>query len=138
MPSIIYMFLNGNNLETVAGIMLLRNTIAYLGIARCNLHTLPADLSKFKSLSYFDARDNYLTSLDSGLKTLLEANNVESYFSGNDKLCSTDTSLDCEPLCSKTCWSRKVSGNGRCDLNCNLKECDYDDGDCIDAKAYSS
>ena len=61
---------------------------------------------------------------------LINRNNVESYFAGNVVLCNEDSELDCEPLCSKTCWSRKVSKDGFCDTSCNSKNCDYDGGDC--------
>ena len=58
---------------------------------------------------------------------------VESYFSGNLDLCTsnTDKSLDCEPLCSKYCWSRNVIKDGYCDIECNDKLCNYDGGDCL-------
>ena len=51
------------------------------------------------------------------------------YFSGNT-VCQTDKSLDCDPLCSDTCWSRRVSDDGICDVTCISKECDFDGGDC--------
>ena len=60
---------------------------------------------------------------------LIEINDIESYFSGN-QVCSTDSSLDCEPLCSKTCYSRQASNNGHCDFSCNSKACKFDGGDC--------
>ena len=63
------------------------------------------------------------------LKQLLETNDVESYFSGNP-VCNIDDSLDCEPLCSKSCWSRKVSNDGICDIDCNSESCEFDGGDC--------
>ena len=63
------------------------------------------------------------------MKKLIKTNNVESYFSGNE-VCSIDKSLDCEPLCSKYCWSRHVKKDGYCDVECNSYECEYDGGDC--------
>ena len=79
---------------------------------------------------YLDARDNNITHVDDELKELIQTNNVESYFSGNYGVCSTDESLDCKPLCSKQCWSRRVSNDDYCDVECNSYECDYDGGDC--------
>ena len=40
-------------------------------------------------------------------------------------------SLDCKPLCSKYCWSRKATNDGFCDIDCNQGVCEYDGGDCI-------
>ena len=108
----------------------MKDNIVYLGIARCNLKSLPSYLSKFKYLRYLDVRDNEIENVDDNLKTLLRTNNgVESYFAGN-AVCVKDSSLDCEPLCSKTCWSRKVRNNDECDVSCKSKECNYDGGDC--------
>ena len=70
-----------------------------------------------------------ITNVGGDLIDLFRTNDVESYFSGN-VVCMKDGSLDCEPLCSKTCWSRKVGNNGECDVSCNSKECHYDGGDC--------
>ena len=47
--------------------------------------------------------------VDDDLKRTFETNDVESYFSGN-AVCMKDV-LDCEPLCSKYCWSRKVGND---------------------------
>ena len=70
-----------------------------------------------------------ITNVGGDLIDLFRTNDVESYFSGN-VVCMKDGSLDCEPLCSKTCWSRKVGNNDECDVSCNSKECHYDGGDC--------
>eukprot|EP00944_MAST-04C_sp_MAST-4C-sp1_P010578 g10578.t1 len=129
LPNIIDLYLNGNNLESFPSDSL-KDNIVSLGIARCNLKSLPSYLSTFKYLRYLDVRDNEIENVDDDLKTLLRTNNgVESYFSGN-AVCVKDSSLDCEPLCSKTCWSRKVRNNDECDVSCKSKECDYDGGDC--------
>ena len=71
--------------------------------------------------------------IDDNLKLLMERNGVETYFAGNG-VCSTDSSLDCEPLCSKHCWSRRVSNDGYCDVDCGTEECQFDGGDCNDLK----
>ena len=107
----------------------LQDSLVDLGISRCNLKSLPLYLSGFKRLAYLDARDNNITTIDDSLKELIATNHIESYFSGNE-VCNWDKSLDCEPLCSKYCWSRHVSKNDECDINCNSYECDYDGGDC--------
>ena len=78
-----------------------------------------------------DARDNNITTVDDDLKALINKNAIESYFSGNEKLCKSDKSLDCEPLCHKYCFSRKVANDGYCDVGCNHEVCKYDGGDCI-------
>jgi hypothetical protein len=128
-PNLIMLFLNGNKLLKFPD-KSLQDKLFWLGVARCSLKSLPKYLSEFKSLTYLDARDNNITHVADELKELIQTNNVESYFSGNDGVCSTDESLDCKPLCSKYCWSRRVSNDDYCDIECNSYECDYDGGDC--------
>ena len=127
-PNLLDLYLCGNNIIQFPDESL-KHTLSYLSVSRCNLKSLPLYLSKFQSLVYFDARDNNIVEIDDGLKTLLKNNDAESYFS-NNPVCKNDKSLDCEPLCSKTCWSRKVSNDGFCDVMCNTEECKYDGGDC--------
>ena len=129
LPNIVDLYLNGNNLQSFPS-KSLKDNLSYLGIARCDLKSLPLYLSEFKNLKYLDARDNAIIKVDDDLKELIEGNDVESYFSGNRILCKVDKSLDCEPLCSNMCWSRKVGKDRRCDVSCNSKECNYDEGDC--------
>ena len=50
--------------------------------------------------------------------------------SANNPICNIEKSIDCKPLCSKFCWSKKVSKDEYCDETCNSKECDFDGGDC--------
>ena len=128
LPNIAFLYLNGNNLQAFPSESL-KDNLVDLGIARCNLTSLPSYLSKYKHLKYLDARDNNILNVNGDLIELFRTNYVESYFSGN-KVCVKDGSLDCEPLCSKTCWSRKVGNNDECDVSCNSKECHYDEGDC--------
>ena len=128
LPNIVDLYLNGNNLQAFPSESL-KDTLVGLGIARCNLKSLPSYLSTVKSLKYLDARDNSITSVSDDLKRLLENNEVESYFSGN-VVCKTESSLDCEPLCSKVCWSRHVANNGECDISCNSNDCHFDGGEC--------
>ena len=128
MPNLLFLYLNGNPLEKFPDESLKAKLID-LGISGCNLKSLPSYLSEFKELRYLDARDNNITMVDDDLKKLLETNKVESYFSGN-AVCAVDNSLDCEPLCSKSCWSKAVSNNGICDVNCNTEACAFDGGDC--------
>ena len=128
LPNVAFLYLNGNILESFPSESL-KDNLVDLGIARCKLKSLPPYLSKYKYLKYLDARDNYIINVDDDLIELFRTNHVESYFSGN-AVCMKDGSLDCEPLCSKTCWSRKVGNNGECDVSCNSKECHYDGGDC--------
>ena len=127
-PNLMFLYLNGNKLLKFPDESLQGNLVQ-MGVARCNLKSLPLYLSNFKRLNYLDARDNNITDVDDGLKKLIKTNNVESYFSGNE-VCSIDKSLDCEPLCSKFCWSRHVKKDGYCDVECNSYECEYDGGDC--------
>ena len=61
--------------------------------------------------------NNNISIVRDGLKMLINTNQVESYFSGNEKLCKSDKSLDCEPLCHKYCFSRKVANDGYCDVD---------------------
>ena len=122
------MYLNGNGLAHFPDVSL-KDGLTDLGVARCNLKSLPDDLSDFTRLGYLDARDNNITYVDNSLKQLISNSGIESYFSGNG-VCDVDKSLDCSPLCSKSCWSRKASGNGICDDTCWSKECNFDGGEC--------
>ena len=65
-------------------------------------------------------------------KSLMEKNSMETYFSGNP-VCNVDKSLDCEPSCSRTCWSKRVSNDGICDYSCNSEACKFDGGDCTNS-----
>ena len=127
-PSLVFLYVNGNNLIEFPDESL-GASLVKLGVARCNLKTLPQYLSNFNVLKYLDARDNNITFVDNALKVLMKTNKVESYFAGND-VCKRDKSLDCEPLCSKYCWSREVLDDGICDETCNTKICQFDGGDC--------
>lgn len=131
-PNLFHMHLNGNHLLNFPD-QALKNQLGYLAVARCQLKSLPSYLSEFKQLVFLDARGNNITNVDDNLKLLMERNGVETYFAGND-VCSTDSSLDCEPLCSKHCWSRRVSNDGYCDVDCGTEECQFDGGDCNDLK----
>ena len=127
-PNLIYLFLNGNNLMQFPD-KSLKDNLRYLGIARGNLKSLPRYLSGFRSLLYLDVRNNNITKLENNLIKFVKKNNIEAYFSGNP-LCSKDNTLDCEPLCSKTCWSKHVRNDGVCDETCNTEDCELDGGDC--------
>ena len=127
-PTLLDLYLNDNPLKMFPSESL-KTSLTHLGIRDCNLKSLPSYLSQFKELRYLDARDNNISMVGNDLKHLLETNDVESYFSGNP-VCNMDDSLDCKPLCSKTCWSRKVSNDGICDVDCNSASCGFDGGDC--------
>lgn len=128
-PNLMMLFLNGNRIMKFPD-RSLEGKLFWLGIARCELKFFPSYVSEFQQLKYLDARDNNITNIGDDFKTLIKKNKMESYFSGNP-VCHTDTSLDCQPLCSQQCWSRHVSKNGYCDEKCNSEECGYDGGDCI-------
>ena len=127
-PNLMFLYLRGNNLKTFPDESL-KYQLRDLGIARCKLLVLPSYLSDFTKLQYLDSRDNNITQVDDNLKVLIKKNGVESYFSGNP-VCQNDEELDCQPLCSKYCWSRNVGGDGYCDIFCNSEKCQYDGGDC--------
>ena len=42
---------------------------------------------------------------------------TSKHFAGN--MVCRDCSLDCQPLCSDTCWSRNILNDGICDITCN-------------------
>eukprot|EP00944_MAST-04C_sp_MAST-4C-sp1_P007259 g7259.t1 len=128
-PNLIYLFLNGNRLIEFPDASL-KETVQYLGIARCHLKQLPLFLAEFKHLMYLDARNNNISEVNDELKMLIRTNPVESYFSGN-AVCKTDKTLDCQPLCSKYCFNTRFLGNGICEDECNSEECKYDEGDCL-------
>eukprot|EP00942_MAST-04A_sp_MAST-4A-sp1_P003572 g3572.t1 len=127
-PNLLYLYLNGNNLLIFPDESL-KGKILYLAIARCNVENLPPYLSEFNKLQYLDARDNNITVVDNNLKALIEKNIMETYFARNP-VCNNDINLQCNSVCSKFCWSSRVSKNGRCDLTCNSDACEYDGGDC--------
>eukprot|EP00942_MAST-04A_sp_MAST-4A-sp1_P004348 g4348.t1 len=129
LPALVFLYINGNYLIKFPDESL-KSTLLELGISRCRLWSLPPYLSHFSNLIYLDARDNNITSVDADLKKLIHANGVESYFSGNELLCKFEKSLDCDPLCSKYCFSRNAPNNGVCDIECNEEACEYDGGDC--------
>ena len=128
-PVLTYLYMNGNRITRFPKEDL-NDGLLQLGISRCELHSLPLYLSTFKKLQYLDARDNHLRKVTDELRNLLLQNNAESYFSGNRELCSTENALDCEPICSETCYSKKVLGDGVCDIRCNTGDCHFDGGDC--------
>jgi hypothetical protein len=130
-PSLLFLYLNGNDLIQFPDESL-KDGLIQLGVARCNLKSFPDYLSGFTGLRYLDARDNNITAVNDDLKLLIKNNQIESYFSGNG-VCKIDKSLDCAPLCSKSCWSRKVSSDGICDETCAAHTCKYDGGDCPSA-----
>merc|ERR1711991_748941 len=109
-PNLLYLYLSGNPLEKFPEKTLKAKLIG-LGFRECDLKLLPSYLSEFKELRYLDARDNNISIVDNDIKHLIKRNHVESYFSGNP-VCNVDDSLDCKPLCSKSCWSREVSNDG--------------------------
>eukprot|EP00942_MAST-04A_sp_MAST-4A-sp1_P008704 g8704.t1 len=127
-PSLMFLYLNGNRQFHFPD-KSLKDGLLELGIARCNLKSLPLFLSTFNGLKYLDVRDNNITVVDNKLKALIQNNQAESYFAGNP-VCQTDKSLDCEPLCSKHCYSRTATGNGICDSTCDTNVCEFDGGDC--------
>ena len=128
-PNLLDLYLNGNSLRVFPHSSL-QNTLQYLGVARCQLGGLPSYLKHFRYLAYLDARDNNISYVPEGIKTLIEKNHMESYFA-NNAVCNSDDSLNCKPLCSKYCWSEKEPNNGFCSLGCNSKKCKYDGGDCV-------
>ena len=113
-PNLLYLFVNGNHLIEFPDTSL-KETLQYLGVARCHLRTLPSYLAEFKHLIYLDARNNNISTVSDDLKMLINTNQVESYFSGNT-VCKTDETLDCKPFCSEYCFSRKDAGDGVCDV----------------------
>ena len=128
-PLLTDLYINGNSIEVFPREDL-KDSIVYLGVARCNLNSLPFYLSMFKNLKYLDARENRLGIISEGLKHLLRKNDVEAYFAGNVGLCESEVEFDCVPVCSDTCWSKRVSGDRICDVECNTEDCKFDGGDC--------
>ena len=107
---------------------------------------MPSYLSTFKFLEYFNARDNNISVVDSTFQSIFyndendkskRDDNRYAYFSGNP-VCHTDINLknsfSCEKMCSKYCWYKKEevdqSDGGSCNPECNIEECNYDQGDC--------
>ncbi len=128
-PRLLFLYLNGNDLKAFPSANL-NGGLLELGVARCNLKSLPLYLSNFRALKYLDVRDNNITFVDKKLKSLIENSNVEAYFSGNSVLCKIDKSVDCVPLCSNYCYRRNTINNGKCDNTCDTKSCQFDGGDC--------
>ena len=122
------LFLGGNHIQQFPSESL-KDNIIYLSVPRCNLTSLPAYLSQFKLLKYLDVRDNNITGVGENLRKLIEKNKIEAYFHGNP-LCGTDSSLNCDPMCSNICWTKYAAGNGMCDMKCFQESCEYDNGEC--------
>jgi Leucine-rich repeat (LRR) protein len=131
-PNLGNLFINGNNLEDFPpSIESLKNNMAALGIARTGIRNLPSFIAELKGLHYIDARDNKISIVDGAVEEFFrERKPNQAYFSGNE-ICETAAKeyLDCEPLCSKYCFSR-YSQDKNCDLGCYTKACEYDGGDC--------
>jgi Leucine-rich repeat (LRR) protein len=128
-PNLFFLYLNGNYLMEFPD-KSLKETVQYLGVARCYLKSLPSYLAEFKNLKYIDARDNNISTVNDDLKMLINSNEVENYFSGNT-VCKTDETLECEELCSKYCPGKYAFGNNVCEDECNTVECKHDHGDCL-------
>ena len=131
-PNLGNLFINGNNLEDFPpSIESLKNNMAALGIARTGIRNLPSFIAELKGLHYIDARDNKISIVDGAVEEFFrERKPNQAYFSGNE-ICETAAKeyLDCEPLCSKYCFSR-YSQDKNCDLGCYTKACEYDGGVC--------
>ena len=83
---------------------------------------------------YLDARNNNITSIDPTLIDFFKTQKVkEIYLDGNKELdCNNAGGTDCdEKVCSKFCFS-KFHKNRYCDETCNSKDCNYDEGDCLE------
>eukprot|EP00943_MAST-04B_sp_MAST-4B-sp1_P007630 g7630.t1 len=134
LPSIIYLLLDGNKIpQNGTSIETLSSNLAYIGLARCGLKTLPSYLTEFKYLKYLDARDNNITEVPKEVTNWIKDTGIEAYFSGNKLLCENDAEnygKYCEKVCSKYCWSKDGNKDIYCDPSCNSKECDYDGGKC--------
>eukprot|EP00942_MAST-04A_sp_MAST-4A-sp1_P015048 g15048.t1 len=128
-PKLLYLYVNGNNIIKFPDTSL-KETLQYLGVARCNLKILPSYLSEFKYLRYLDARDNDISTVSDDLNMLINSNEAETYFSGNT-VCKTDETLECEELCSNYCLGRSFLGNNVCEDECNTVKCEHDKGDCL-------
>ena len=128
-PLLTDLYIHGNFIEMFPSENL-KDSLVYLGVSRCGLNLLPSYLSMFKNLKYLDARDNQLSTISEELKHLLRTNDVEAYFAGNVVFCDVEEEFDCGPLCSNTCLSKRYSGDGFCDVECNTEDCKFDGGDC--------
>ena len=130
LPSIIYLYLNGNNIgELPDKVGSWKDTLLYLGVARCRLKSIEK-LKTLTKLTYIDARNNSLTLVSDKLKGFIASKkNFESYFWGNP-VCKNDAELNCNALCTDYCWSHSGFKNNVCDHSCNSLACDFDGGDC--------
>ena len=128
-PNLLDLFVNGNRLTEFPDTSL-KESLQYLGVARCHLKQLPSFLAEFSLLIYLDARDNNISTVGDNVKMIIKKNRVESYFSGNPA-CKTDSTLDCQHVCSQYCGTNKLLGNGVCEEECNSEGCKYDGGDCL-------
>ena len=131
LPSVNYLFLDGNNMSSLSvSFDTFNDVLVDLGVARCGLKELKY-LESFKSLMYLDARNNSLTAVSSEIKTMINGREgFESYFSGNP-VCVSDKELNCAHLCTEYCWSESGFDNQFCDDSCNSPLCDFDGGDCV-------
>ena len=130
-PTLSFLYVNGNNIVNPERFLdeSLKASISELGVARCNLRSLPPSISSFDKLRYLDARNNNISELDAKTLSLLGTSKVEAYFAGNPNVCRKHKGLDCEPLCSEYCNTRN-NKNNFCNPMCNSEKCNYDEGEC--------
>eukprot|EP00944_MAST-04C_sp_MAST-4C-sp1_P001060 g1060.t1 len=130
LPAITDLYLNGNIMPQLPNnFELWKNTLLYLGVARCGLKSLD-NIDVLTKLMYLDARNNSLASVSNEVKSLITSKKgFESYFSGNP-VCNSDLELNCQPLCTDYCWTHSGFKNGVCDHQCDSEACDFDGGDC--------
>eukprot|EP00943_MAST-04B_sp_MAST-4B-sp1_P001293 g1293.t1 len=130
LPALNDLYLNGNKMSKVpATLSSFKDTLLYLGIARCQLRRLE-NLEVLNKLIYLDARNNSLTSVSDEVKgMIIGRKGFESYFSGNP-ICATDKELNCVPLCTEYCWSIFSPESGICDVSCDSLACKFDGGEC--------
>eukprot|EP00944_MAST-04C_sp_MAST-4C-sp1_P013083 g13083.t1 len=100
LPAINYLYLGGNLLSQLpTNIESWKDTLMYLGVARCGLKSLEK-ISTLKKLIYLDARNNSLRSVSNEVKSMINLRKgFESYFSGNP-VCEIDLELNCARLYS--------------------------------------
>jgi hypothetical protein len=126
LPKVIFLILDGNIIpkfpETFST---LKKTVTTLGVARCDLLSLPSAINQFDKLIYIDARNNSISSNDIEFSNTVK----EKYFSGNPVCENNNVDLVCEKLCTEYCYSRHHK-NKFCDDSCNSEKCEYDGGDC--------
>ena len=141
LPHIGMVFFDGNKIHSLpSSVGNAENTLYFFVVARNNLTEFPPSFAKLRFLKVLDIRNNSIEHLP-GWNTLVSMEHL--YVAGNP-LCQkgwvgtgrvralmAKEQGGCTRQCSDMCLNSSLD-NGGCDIQCNVPECNYDNGSCKD------